>query len=54
MKKKCFSNQELPEPPTDMDAFANASDLHFAAVRAKTGRSYYVCRQILCILDDLK
>ncbi|KAI6205247.1 hypothetical protein M3Y94_00771000 [Aphelenchoides besseyi] len=33
---------ELAEPPVDMDHFLNASDLNFASVRAKTGRSYNV------------
>jgi hypothetical protein len=33
---------ELPEPPVDMEHFLNASDLNFASVRAKTGRSYQV------------
>ncbi|KAI6221428.1 BTB/POZ-like domain and BTB/POZ fold domain and BTB/POZ domain-containing protein [Aphelenchoides fujianensis] len=33
---------ELPEPPVDTDHFLTASDLNFASVRAKTGRSYNV------------
>ncbi|KAI1730303.1 BTB/POZ domain-containing protein [Ditylenchus destructor] len=34
--------EELAEPPVDMEHFFNATDLNFAAIRAKTGRSYYV------------
>ncbi|CAD5227706.1 unnamed protein product [Bursaphelenchus okinawaensis] len=33
---------ELPEPPVDMDHFLNPSDLNFASVRGKSGRSYNV------------
>lgn len=34
--------QEIAEPPLDLESFQRATDLNFAAIRAKTGRVYYV------------
>ncbi|CAJ0959659.1 unnamed protein product, partial [Mesorhabditis belari] len=34
--------EEIPEPPLDLETYQRATDLHFAAIRAKTGRVYYV------------
>uniref|UniRef100_A0A1I7XD04 BTB domain-containing protein n=1 Tax=Heterorhabditis bacteriophora TaxID=37862 RepID=A0A1I7XD04_HETBA len=34
--------EEIPEPPLDLEVFQRATDIHFAAIRAKTGRIYYV------------
>uniref|UniRef100_A0AC35F991 BTB domain-containing protein n=1 Tax=Panagrolaimus sp. PS1159 TaxID=55785 RepID=A0AC35F991_9BILA len=33
---------EIPEPPVDMENFVCSTELNFAVVRAKTGRSYYI------------
>ncbi|KAF8363995.1 hypothetical protein PRIPAC_90918, partial [Pristionchus pacificus] len=34
--------EEIAEPPLDLESFQRATDLNFAAIRAKTGRVYYV------------
>ena len=34
--------QEIPEPPVDMEYFVVSSDLNFAVIRGKSGRSYFV------------
>lgn len=42
INKNKLQIQELPELPTDMDAFLSASDLSFATIRARGGRSYHI------------